>query len=272
MVYHRIGERLICHRCGKRQAPPSTCPSCHSPKIRYLGAGTQRVEREVESLWPRARVARWDQDSVSRHHGHADLLDRVRRHEIDIIVGTQMVAKGLDLPRIMTVGVVSADTMLHLPDFRSTERSFQLLAQVAGRAGRRAPGGVVIMQSYTTEHYCLQAAARHDYAAFYAEEIAFRRQHRYPPFARLAKFVYAHSSEPACQREARALVEHLHEAGARLGVRDLDVLGPAPCFARRVRGAYRWQVVVRAHSLTTLLDDILVRPGWSVDVDPTSLL
>jgi primosomal protein N' (replication factor Y) len=272
MVYHRVGERLICHRCGARRAPPALCPACGSPKIRYFGAGTQRVEAEVARLWPRARVLRWDQDAITSQHSHADLLGRVRRHEVDIVVGTQMIAKGLDLPRVMTVGVVAADTLLHLPDFRSAERTFQLLTQVAGRAGRAAPGGVVVMQSYTPEHYCLQAAAAHDYAAFYAEEIAFRRAHRYPPFARLALFVYAHRNELVCQRETAALVEQLTEAGRRLGLADLEVLGPAPCFARRVRGDYRWQVLARAPSLAPLLDDILVPPGWVVDVDPVSLL
>jgi primosomal protein N' (replication factor Y) len=272
MVYHRVGERLICHRCGARRSPPSICPACGSPKIRYFGAGTQRVEAEVAALWPGARVLRWDQDAVTRHQGHADLLGKVRRHEVDVVVGTQMIAKGLDLPRVMTVGVVAADTLLHLPDFRSAERTFQMLAQVAGRAGRRAPGGVVIMQSYTPEHYCLQAALDHDYAAFYDEEIAFRRAHRYPPFARLALFVFAHRQELVCQREAAALAETLTEAGERLGLTDLEVLGPAPCFARRVRGDYRWQVLARAPSLTALLDDILIPPGWTVDVDPASLL
>jgi primosomal protein N' (replication factor Y) len=140
MVYHRVGERLICHRCGARRSPPARCPACASPKIRYFGAGTQRVEAEVAALWPAARVLRWDQDAVSVRRSHADLLGMVRRHEVDIIVGTQMIAKGLDLPRIMTVGVITADTVLHLPDFRSGERTFQMLAQVAGRAGRGAPG------------------------------------------------------------------------------------------------------------------------------------
>jgi primosomal protein N' (replication factor Y) len=263
---------MICHRCGARRSPPAICPACGSPKIRYFGAGTQRVEAEVAALWPGARVLRWDQDAITRQQGHADLLGMVRRHEVDIVVGTQMIAKGLDLPRVMTVGVVAADTLLHLPDFRSAERTFQMLAQVAGRAGRAAPGGLVIMQSYTPEHYCLQAAAAHDYAAFYDEEIAFRQAHRYPPYARLALFVYAHRNELACQREAEALVGMLTEAGRRVGLDDLEVLGPAPSFARRVRGEYRWQALLRAHSLAPLLDDILVPPGWTVDVDPASLL
>jgi len=272
MVYHRVGERLICHRCGARRSPPAHCPACASPKIRYFGAGTQRVEGEVQALWPAARVLRWDQDVISRQHDHADLLGRVRRHEVDIVVGTQMIAKGLDLPRVMTVGVVAADTLMHLPDFRSAERTFQLLAQVAGRAGRAAPGGLVIMQSYTPDHYCLRAAATHDYAAFYAEEILFRQAHRYPPFARLALFTYSHRNELVCQREAAALVDHLTEAGQRLALTDLEVLGPAPCFARRVRGEFRWQVLTRAPSLTPLLEDILLSPGWTVDIDPASLL
>lgn len=272
LVYHRIGERLICHRCNYRQAPPTRCPDCSSHQIRYFGTGTQRVESEVAQLLPKARILRWDQDVISRRLSHADLLGRARRHEVDVIVGTQMITKGLDLPLVSTVGVVAADSMLHLPDFRSAERTFQMLAQVAGRAGRRAPGGLVIMQSYTPEHYCLQAAARHDYAAFYTEEIAFRQAHRYPPFARLALLVFAHHNELTCQREAEALAAKLTEAGIRGGLSQLEVLGPAPCFARKVRGEYRWQILLRAPSLVELLDDILLPPGWIVDVDPASLL
>ena len=192
MVYHRVGERLICHRCGARRSPPAICPACGSRRSAISGPAPS-ASRQVAAHWPGARVLRWDQDAITRQQSHADLLGKVRRHEVDVVVGTQMIAKGLDLPRVMTVGVVAADTLLHLPDFRSAERTFQVLAQVAGRAGR-APGGVVIMQSYTPEHYCLQAALAHDYAAFYDEEIAFRRAHRYPPFARLALFVYAHRS------------------------------------------------------------------------------
>lgn len=193
LVYHQDRERLLCHRCNHRATPPRTCHVCGGA-LNYFGAGTQRVEQEVKHLFPNARVLRWDQDSVKKQGGHERLLRRIERREIDIVVGTQMIAKGLDLPLVTGIGVIHADTMLHLPDFRSAERTFQLLTQVAGRAGRRAPGSRVIVQSYSPSHYAIAAAARHDYAAFYAEEIDFRRTHGYPPFSRLVRYLFRHST------------------------------------------------------------------------------
>ncbi len=201
LVYHRDKLRLICHRCNHREHAPQNCPTCGSG-LNYFGAGTQRVEDEVKKLFPTAAVLRWDQDSVRRNGGHAAMLRRVERREIDIIVGTQMIAKGLDLPHVTAIGVIHADTMLHLPDFRSAERTFQLLTQVAGRAGRRAAGGSVVVQTFSPDHYAVQAAARHDYQAFYDEEIDFRRSHRYPPFTRLVRYLYRHLDEAKCAAEA----------------------------------------------------------------------
>lgn len=270
LVFHADRRRLLCHRCNHRQEPPSGCPTCGGA-LNYFGAGTQRVEEEVQRLLPAARVLRWDQDSVRRAGGHERLLHRVERREADVIVGTQMIAKGLDLPLVTAIGVVHADTMLHLPDFRAGERTFQLLTQVAGRAGRRAAGAHVVVQSYTPDHYAIQAAARHDYAAFYAEEIDFRRAHRYPPFGRLIRYLYRDADEATCAAEAeemaRRLARHAHTRGA-----PMDLLGPTPAFASRVRGRYQWQIVLRAADLDPLLDGLPTRPGWSIDVDPQSLL
>jgi primosomal protein N' (replication factor Y) len=272
LVYHRDRDRLICHRCDHRESAPSACPTCRGG-LDYFGAGTQRVEEEVRRLLPGARVLRWDQDSVKRAGGHERLLRQVERREVDVVVGTQMVAKGLDLPLVTAIGVIHADTMLHLPDFRAGERTFQLLTQVAGRAGRRAPGSGVVVQSYTPEHYAIQAAARHDYATFYAEEIDFRRVHGYPPFSRLVRYLYRDADEARCAAEAdamaRLLARHLrtHRAETRG-----DLLGPTPAFAARLRGKYQWQVMLRVDELEPLLDDLPTRPGWVVDVDPQSLL
>ena len=177
LVYHQDRERLVCHRCAYTEAPRRGCPLCEGP-LDYFGAGTQRVEVEVRRHLPAARVLRWDQDAVRRAGGADRLLRQVEHGEVDFIVGTQMVAKGFDLPRVTAIGVVNADTGVHLPDFRSGERTFSLLTQVAGRAGRRGPGARVIVQSYTPEHYAIQAAARHDYDGFFVEEIHFRRRHR----------------------------------------------------------------------------------------------
>ena len=270
LVYHGDRRRLVCHRCNHREVPPPHCPACGGG-LNYFGAGTQRVEDEVRRLLPGARVLRWDQDSIRREGGHERMLGRVERREIDVLVGTQMIAKGLDLPGVTGIGVIHADTMLHLPDFRSGERTFQLLTQVAGRAGRRTAGSRVVVQSYTPAHYAIQAAARHDYAAFFAEEIDFRRAHRYPPFTRLVRYLVRGPDEASCAAEAeemaRALARHARARGA-----EVDLLGPTPAFASRIRGKYQWQVVLRAADLDPLLDGLPTRPGWSVDVDPQSLL
>ena len=270
LVYHADLQRLLCHRCDHREMPAATCRECRGP-LNYFGAGTQRVEEEVRHLFPTARVLRWDQDAVRRERGHESLLGRVERGEVDILVGTQMIAKGLDLPRVTAIGVVNADTTLHLPDFRSGERTFQLLTQVAGRAGRRAGGASVIVQSYTPDHYAVQAAARHDYAAFFAEEIDFRRTNGYPPFSRLVRYLFRHKQEAACAAEAdlmaRRLARHARERGAAM-----ELLGPTPAFASRVRGEYQWQIVLKSDTLEPLLDGLPTGPGWTVDVDPQSLL
>jgi primosomal protein N' (replication factor Y) len=270
LVYHRDREQLVCHRCDYREGPRRACPVCGGP-LDYFGAGTQRVESEVQRHFPRSRVLRWDQDAVRREGGAGGMLRRVERREVDIVVGTQMVTKGFDLPHVTAIGVINADTGLHLPDFRAGERTFSMLTQVAGRAGRRGPGSRVIVQSYTPEHYAIQAASRHDYDAFFAEEIDFRRIHRYPPFVRLARFLYRHKSDEACARAAdelaRKLARHARERGVAM-----DLLGPAPAFASRVRGEYQWHVILRAADLEELLTGLPGDPGWVVDIDPQSLL
>lgn len=270
LVYHQDRQQLVCHRCDYRETPRRACPSCNGP-LDYFGAGTQRVEAEARRHFPNARVLRWDQDAVRRLGGHESLLRQVERGEADIIVGTQMVAKGFDLPRVAAIGVVNADTGLHLPDFRSAERTFSLLTQVAGRAGRRGPGSRVVVQSYTPEHYAIQAASRHDYQAFFREEIDFRRVHRYPPFVRLARFLYRHKSDANCAQEADTLARKLAKHARERGV-PMDLLGPAPAFASRVRGEYQWQVILRTQELDRLLDGLPVDPGWVADIDPQSML
>ena len=270
LVYHQDRERLLCHRCDYREGPRRDCPSCGGP-LDYFGAGTQRVEAEVRRVFPGVRVLRWDQDTVRRLGGPEQLLRQVERGETDIIVGTQMVAKGFDLPRVSTIGVINADTGLHLPDFRSGERTFSLLTQVAGRAGRRGPGARVIVQSYTPEHYAIQAASKHDYGQFFAEEIDFRRSHRYPPFVRLARYLYRDRSDEQCAKAADQLARKLAQHARARGVM-MDLLGPAPAFVSRVRGDYQWQVVMRTPDLDRLLDGLPIDPGWVVDIDPQSML
>lgn len=283
-TYHAAATRLICHRCDKRAVSPRLCPACHSPRIRYLGIGTQRVEEEAARLFPQARVLRWDRDVTGGKDAHDQILRRFARHEGDILVGTQMIAKGLDFPLVTLVGVISADTGLHMPDFRAPERTFQLLTQVAGRAGRAGthaghtlPRSRVVVQTYTPEHYAIHAAKDHDYHRFFREEMSFRRATRYPPFARLVRFVYSAEHESLCRQSAqnlRSILERAIETGRLDGV---EIIGPAPCFVARVKGRYYWQVIARSSApngqvaaLHRLLD--YVPTGWTIDVDPVDLL
>jgi len=264
--------RLVCHHCNRDGPVPQACPNCGSKRIKFFGVGTQRVEATVQKLFPQARTLRWDRDTTGGKWSHEEFLQSFIEHQADVLIGTQMIAKGLDLPLVTLVGVVAADTALHLPDFWASERTFQLLTQVAGRAGRSILGGQVIIQTYTPEHYSVQMASRHDYDGFYEKELAFRREHGYPPFARLAKLVYVHSNQKRCQEEAEKLHRILSNKIARLGLPGADLIGPAPCFFGRLRGKYRWQIVVRASDPQALLQDVIFPRGWRVDIDPVSTL
>jgi primosomal protein N' (replication factor Y) (superfamily II helicase) len=273
LVYHAAVHGLLCHRCNAYSLTPSECPECGSSSIKGFGTGTQRVVDEVAAHFPRARVLRWDRDTASRRGGHEDLMEMFTRGEADVLVGTQMIAKGLDIPRVTMVGVISADTGLYMPDFRAPERTLQLLVQVAGRAGRRPESAHsrVVVQTYNPDHYAIQAASTHDYLGFYRGEIRFRAEHGYPPYGQLARLVYTSPNDERAEQAANALARHLqHKAEARSA--DLDVLGPAPCFVHKVRGRYRWQVLLRGDDLTPVLDGLNPGAGWALDVDPMSVL
>jgi primosomal protein N' (replication factor Y) len=221
-------------------------------------------------------VLRWDRDTTSEYRTHDLILDRFTRHEADVLIGTQMVAKGLDLPLVTLVGVISADTALNLPDFRAAERTFQILAQVSGRAGRGPSGGQVILQTYAPEHYAIQFAAHHDYAGFYAQERAFRQQMNYPPFACLIRLVRSDSNQARCREHARRLRHQLGQAIQQHALHSIDIVGPAPCFFRRLRGQWRWQIILRAPHPAVDLDrlfDLVTPPaGWQLDRDPLDVL
>jgi primosomal protein N' (replication factor Y) len=266
------GDYLICHRCSFQCSVPQLCPDCGSKRIRFFGIGTQKVEQLVHELFPQARALRWDRDVTGGKDAHEQILTRFVSHQADVLIGTQMIAKGLDLPLVTLVGVISADTALRLPDFRASERTFQLLTQVAGRAGRSILGGKVIIQTYAPQHFCIQAASHHDYQGFYRQELEFRRQQGYPPFSRLVKLLYVHKSARRCQEEAETMRRLLQSRMAQLGLQPLDVIGPAPCFVARLRGKCRWQLVLRGAEPAALLKGLYLFPGWHVDVDPVSLL
>ncbi len=272
LTYHAGAADLVCHHCNYRRRSFSVCPECGSKRIRHIGIGTERVEEIVKEMFPQARTVRWDLDTTGRRHAHERLLKHFVEGKADILIGTQMVAKGLDLPRVTLVGVILADTTLSLPDFRASERTFQLLAQVAGRAGRSVLGGQVIIQTYLPDHPVIKAARRHDYDGFYRREIEFRRMHWYPPFSRLVRLV---SNQPSAQRakqEAYQIHEMLSDRIRRLALEDLDLIGPAPAFYQRLRGKWRWQILVRGKEPQRLVGDIHLPLGWQIDVDPVSVL
>jgi primosomal protein N' (replication factor Y) len=286
LTYHRQQDRLVCHQCNRGRRMPETCPQCRSRRLRLVGIGVERVEEEAAQAFPEARLLRWDRDVTRGRGAHERILVRFLAREADILIGTQMVAKGLDLPAVTVVGVVSADVALHLPDFRAAERTFQLLTQVAGRAGRAAPGGGdrpfgrqigmselgrVIIQTYTPQHYAIAAAAQHDYESFFAEEIDLRRRLGYPPFSRLTRLVYSHTNPAYAYQEAARLVRVLCQERDTRGLPDLEVMGPSPAYIARLRGRYRWQVLVRGRHPTELLAAVALPLNWVLDIDPMTV-
>ncbi len=272
LTFHRPHSALVCHHCGRHEPQPAECPVCGSKRIRYFGLGTEQVEEQVQQRWPTARITRWDRDTTVGRYAHEQLLAGFINQEADILVGTQMIAKGLDLPLVTLVGVISADVSLGLPDYRTGERAFQILAQVAGRAGRGLLGGRVIIQTYQPEHYAIQAAAEHDYASFYIEEIRFRTQHSLPPFRRLAKLVLVDPINERGQREAEKLAVSLRRHARDLALAATEILGPTPPFFNRVDGRYRWQLIIRSPNPNRLLADFHIPANWIVDMDPESTL
>lgn len=274
LTYHERVSVLVCHHCNGRYPIPEVCPECESKRIKFFGSGTERIEEAVQEISPRARILRWDADTTGTKGSHEEILARFAAHEADVLVGTQMIAKGLDLPLVTFVGVVSADVGLYLPDFRAAERTFQLLTQVAGRAGRSARGGRVIFQTYKPEHYAVQAAKEHDYAAFYQREMRFRREQGYPPAGRLARLVFWHKKletvQERCAEMAAALRARIDAAS--LPGEKFDLIGPAPAFFARHRGFYRWQILIRGPDPARLLRGLEIPFGWRVDVDPVSVL
>jgi len=272
LTYHSTEKRLICHRCRYSVPVPQSCPRCSRRNLRFLGIGTQRVEEEMKHVFPEARLLRWDKDVITRRYGHEDLLRNFRDHKADVLIGTQMIAKGLDLPQVTLAGVINADTGLNSPDFRSSERTFQLLCQVAGRAGRGLKAGKVIIQTYSPDNYIIDAAARHDYLGFYHKEIDYRRRYNYPPFSQLVRLVYRHANEESCRREAERVHRLILGEKSRKDMTDFNVIGPVPAFAFRARGNYRWQLFLRGPDSTRILSQLALPRGWTIDVDPVGIV
>jgi primosomal protein N' (replication factor Y) len=271
MTYHATERILLCHYCGRESKVLHFCPNCKGSGMRYFGLGTEKVQETIQRSFPQARLLRWDRDTARNRRAHEQLLDCFANREADILIGTQMIAKGLDLPGVTLVGVISADIALNLPDYSAAERTFTLLTQVAGRAGRGTEAGNVIIQTFNPQHFSIEAASRHDYHEFYATEIETRQRYSYPPFRQFVKFTYSHENRRRCQNEALLLYERLYEWIDRLSLPDTDIVGPAPGLTERLRGKYHWQMIVRGPDLHRLLR-VVDAMGWDIDIDPVSTL
>jgi len=280
LTYHRVGQHLRCHYCGYTVLEPAVCPECGSGQMRHLGVGTQRVEEELNRLFPGVRILRMDADTTTQKGAHQQLLNRFFRQEADVLLGTQMIAKGLDFPKVTLVGVVLADTLLYLPDFRASERTFQLLTQVSGRAGRHERPGEVVIQSFNPEHEIVQAAASQDYARFFAREMIHRRRGGYPPYCRLAQLLFAHPEAAVALSSAVQVTRRLQERlkGAA------QVIGPVAAPIARMKNRYRFQSMIKYNNepmVRTVLQETLAE--WEpllkkqdvqliIDIDPRVLL
>jgi primosomal protein N' (replication factor Y) (superfamily II helicase) len=265
-VFHLTDTLLRCHHCGRTATTPSRCPSCGSARIRYFGAGTQRVEADLRQRWPSLRVGRLDSDALARRRAFESVYDDFRERRLDVLIGTQMAAKGLDLPSVTLAAVVAADVTLHLPDYRSAERTFQLIAQVAGRAGRGELPGRVIIQTYAPEHHAIRNAASLDVAGFAGEELPRRRALGYPPYGVLARLLVADPDRARGEERGRKLAATMSGLG-------VEALGPVPTYVPRRAGRWQFQVVLRAGDERARAAALQRVPaGVTVDVDPESLL
>jgi primosomal protein N' (replication factor Y) len=246
LTYHRRRRRIVCHHCAYEADPPLRCDECSSTELTYTGLGTEQVERGLGELFPQARLARMDLDTTGTKWAHFQILERFRQREVDILLGTQMIAKGLDFPHVTLVGVINADVSLNLPDFRASERTFQLLSQVAGRSGRGAEAGEVVVQTSRPSHFALQAAARHDYLAFADRELEDRLEPGYPPHRRLANVVVSGLNEEAVAEATERVADWARSLFEQANIRDAEILGPAPCPIDRLRNRWRWHFLVKA--------------------------
>jgi len=280
LKYHLTSKRLACHHCEHQEPAYVRCPQCKGERIKHFGIGTERIEEEAKARFPKARILRMDRDTTTTKRAYDEIYRAFRDGQADILIGTQMVAKGFDFPKVTLVGVVSADVAINLPDFRSGERTFQLLTQVSGRAGRGDLTGEVIVQTFSPEHYAVQAASRHDYLEFYRQEILFREELRYPPFSRLVNVVISDPLDERADARVHLLCQRIRQAAE--GVPEwIEVLGPARAPLSKLRGKYRWHFILKAaHDapFQAILEDVLKGLageeliGVSVDVDPVSML
>jgi len=273
LTYHQETNRLSCHYCFFEGSPPPACPQCGSHRIRYFGAGTERVVEAVQRLWPQARVLRADRDSLTRRESHEKLWRTFSNHGADILVGTQMIAKGMDWPKVTLVGILAADVALNFPDFRSSERTFQLLVQASGRAGRGASPGQVVVQTYNPEHYAVHHALTADFDAFLNEEIQFRQMAGYPPFTQL----WLLEMRSNLRLEAEKMAEAAAQSARDLRLDGVEILGPAPAPIAKVREQYRFHILIKAkpdadEELERLAGALRTQPEVQITIDPYFML
>jgi primosomal protein N' (replication factor Y) len=280
LTHHREAEKVICHYCDYEQAVPAVCPDCKYDGIRFSGFGTQKLEAEIKARFPGVPVLRMDSDTMQRPGSHERAFAQFRAGEVKILVGTQMIAKGLDFPNVTLVGVINADTALHLPDFRASERTFQLVTQVAGRTGRGDKGGRVLVQTFSPDHPAILAAVRHDYQMFADAELPIRVEHGFPPATGMIRLIARGDSEPTTEAWMQGTVDALRAA---LDAVELShrLLGPAPCPIARLRGKYRYHALLsgpHADDLRRIVREVTEKieaseeVQWVVDVDPMDLL
>lgn len=280
LTHHRANEQVVCHYCDFSTPAPVRCPDCTFDGIRFQGFGTERLEAEIQGRFPNVPVVRMDSDTMQRPGSHEAALNRFRSGEVKILLGTQMIAKGLDFPNVTLVGVINADTTLHFCDLRAAERTFQLVTQVAGRTGRGAKGGRVLVQTFSPDHYAILAAIHHDYAKFAAAELPSRQAHLYPPFASLIRFIARSESEVLTSDFAEAVTTKLRESVEAANI-EHRVLGPAPCPIAKLRGLFRYHALLSSPdgaalraAVRKVMDALEPVEGlqWIVDVDPVDLL
>ncbi len=294
LTYHRETKRLVCHHCGNKRPTHPSCPQCGSEAIRFFGAGTEAVEQEVHKAFPKANAKRFDADSTSRKNAHQQILEAFEHQQIDILIGTQMVSKGLDFPNVTLVGVIAADTALNLPDFRASEQTFSLLTQVAGRSGRAELEGKVVIQTYMPEHYCILAAQKHDYLDFYTQEVEARGALRYPPFSHVATLLLRGRDEKEVIKTAHVVRDQLEhwkptDQGGTSEVSEsevatVEILGPAPAPLSKIERKFRWHLLLRSNTvgkIGQLLKRLADEPPaaiksnaveFVIDIDPTNTL
>jgi primosomal protein N' (replication factor Y) len=280
LTHHRQVEKAICHYCDYEVDSPVECPECKSASIRYSGRGTQKLEAEVRARFPGAACLRMDTDSMQRPGSHEAALTKFRNGEVQILLGTQMIAKGLDFPNVTLVGVINADTALHLPDFRAAERTFHLVTQVAGRTGRGDKGGRVLVQTYTPEHDAIAAAVRHDFERFASTELPLRKAHGYPPFATMIRVIIRGPAEDPTHAFATHIADMIRQTQDKHGA-DARVLGPAPAPMSKLRGNFRFHIQIQSthgqrlrNAVREATADLKPPEGiqWVADVDPLDML